>query len=473
MSNHIRTNLSNSQLFLDDSWIASSAFVRRQWHTPRRHPEPVIKADHRRNHHCPLMYGSVVQFNGMFHAWYPVWTGCKTINAHYAHSSDGIDWVQPNLGLHEAFGSRENNIILVPDVPNGFIDDLTVIHEPADRKWPLKMLYWERHYVTRKDGASVNNEGYFLARSKDGVHWEKCGMVLKDYGDRFNALPVKFKGKFRAMVREPDMSVRNPQGRVASYIESSDLKTWSKPQLAMVADTEDGPYMEIYSVVPFAYEGIVLGGIERMHKSPDKLDTEIAWSRDGKFWSRSRERQSFIPWGAPDSWNDTWINLSASQPIRVKNDLWFYYSGRHSGHGVELPHYYGGIGLATLRVDGFCSIHATERLGRFTTPAFTWPGGELLVNADCRRDLHSYPFLHSGGYVRAEVLDATGKPVKGYDMASCKPFSLNSWKTPGCFAALIWENNRKLDQLQGRKIQLHFTMRDAHLFAFKAGQPAI
>jgi hypothetical protein len=472
MSPHIRTALTNSQLFFDDSWIASSAFVRRQWHTPLRHPHPIIQADRPWDNQCPVMFGSVKQFNGLFHAWYPVWTRDHSMRVCYAQSKDGIDWITPDLGLYDTLGARGTNVVLVSDSPEGIIDDLTVIDDPSDRQWPLKMLYWDRHGATQHDGTRATSEGYHLARSSDGITWEKCGQVLRNYGDRFNALPVKFKGKFRALVREPNMYDTYPQGRVASYIESNDLKTWSKPQLAMAADTEDPPYMEIYSVVPFVYEGLVLGGIERMHKSPDKLDTEIAWSRDGKIWSRSRTRQSFIPLSNPDRWDDRWINLSASQPIRVNNDLLFYYSGRHGAHQGHPLRCFGGIGVATLRVDGFCSMNATERPGSFTTPAFTWPGGELLINADCRRNLDSFPFLHSGGYVKVEVRDAGGKPIKGYEMATNKPFTLNTWNMPGCFAAVTWQSDRKLHKLTGRTVQLHFAMRDSHLFAFKAGQLA-
>ena len=59
------------------------------------------------------------------------------------------------------------------------------------------------------------------------------------------------------------------------------------------------PAMQIYSLVAFRYGNLLLGGIERMHMSPDKLDTEIAWSHDGGLPTAIARAfgPSFIPWG--------------------------------------------------------------------------------------------------------------------------------------------------------------------------------
>ena len=88
-----------------------------------------------------------------------------------------------------------------------------------------------------------------------------------------------------------------------------------------------------------------------------------------------------------------WLNLPTNPPIVNYNQLWFYYSGRAGGHGAQFPEAYGAIGLATLRIDGFCSMYGGEQAGAILTKPVTWPGGELMVNADPRRDISGH---HSG-----------------------------------------------------------------------------
>ncbi len=456
-------DLSNAQLFLDDRWVALSCNVRRQWHVPRRMPEPVIKADHRWEQYCPVMYGSVLRRDGVFHAWYPGWTRNPQPLVCYARSEDGIHWTKPALGLCEVFGSKDNNVLMRSAHPDGLIDNLTVVEDPDDPQWPLKMFYWDGGWDTPEQ---KEMSGIYMASSKDGIHWENRRRVIPGCGDRFNALPVKHQGQFVILLRGSHRKYQ--QGRIAACTRSRDGVEWSPAQWALAADAEDPPFMEVYSIVPFAYAGLILGGIERMHKSPDKLDTEIAWSDDGCQWSRSRTRPSFIPFGTENRWDDTWINLSASQPIRMGNELWFYYSGRHGAHGVAEPHNYGGIGLATLRLDGFCSLGAGHLRGFIQTPVFTWPGGELQVNADCRADLSSHPKLYSGTGVHVEVRDDTGKPIEGFELDQSQPFLENSIHQPEGYATMSWKSGAKLAGLAGRPIQLWFTLQNAHLYAFKS-----
>jgi len=106
----------------------------------------------------------------------------------------------------------------------------------------------------------------------------------------------------------------------------------------------------------------------------------------------------------------------------------FYYSGRAGGHGAQFPEAYGAIGLATLRIDGFCSMYSGEQPGAILTKPVTWPGGELLVNADPRRDISGH---HSGddgtyGSIRVELRDADNKPLAGYRFADCNPINRNT-----------------------------------------------
>jgi hypothetical protein len=409
------------------------------------------------------MYGSAMHWRGKFRMWYCGWTRTISPRACYAESDDGVVWVKPNLGLNAFEGSRENNVILhsMSD-PKGLIDDLTVIDDADDAEWPLKMLFWDGDF-TRPDGV----RGICAARSRDGIHWERLpGMALPNWGDRFNALPVKQDGKYVVYGRAP---MKGGVGRSVWRSESPDLIQWSQPQLVLTRDVEDPAYLQYYSVSVFPYESLVLGGLERMHFSPDKLDTELIFSHDGSHWERARTRPSFLPWGADGAWDDTWANLPASAPIRWNNQLWFLYSGRSGAHGVQYPYNTGGIGLATLRLDGFASLKAEAKDGWVVTPAMTWPDADLSVNFDPRGELRMHPGEREGE-LSVEARGEDGLAVPGYSWADCAPFRTNTERAPNGCMPIQWKEGRSLRTLAGRNIRLAFRFRSGHLFSFRAGK---
>jgi hypothetical protein len=91
----------------------------------------------------------------------------------------------------------------------------------------------------------------------------------------------------------------------------------------------------------------------------------------------------------------------APTPLRVNDELWFYYTGYDELHDL-LP-YHSAIGLAKLRKDGFASLDADECPGEILTKPFSGTGGVMQVNFDSR-----------GGRLLVEVLDAEGRVIPGY-----------------------------------------------------------
>ena len=398
-------DLRNSQLFLDDRLIDDHVRVQRVWHQPQKYPKPVMEGKYPWEGDCPCLYGTVLRVDGKFRMWYVGTRNSSKPRVCYAESDDGIHWERPFLGICEFGGNRNNNIVIQPKYPDGFIDDCAMIYEPDD-EWPYKLLYW--------DSLDVNPDhwGIFATRSKDGIHFESLGNVLHKWDDRFAAVTDKVDGKYRVygrgtfetgveraglwQGRRTDFVTEYgldpfPRKRPVSYTESEDLIHWTPGEQVMKPDTDDPWQMQFYSLTPFYYEGIWLAGALRMHTIPDLLDEELVWSYDGKDWRRSIPRQPFIPLGPKGNFDSVWLNLPTNPPIVNYNQLWFYYSGRAGGHGAQVPEAYGAIGLATLRIDGFCSLYGGEQPGALLTKPVTWPGGELLVNADPRRDITRPP----------------------------------------------------------------------------------
>jgi hypothetical protein len=457
-------DLFQPQLFLDDTWIEDSAFVVRQWHQPRKYPQPVLTAEHPWERWCPLMYGTVLYHGDRFKMWYCVWTrGEHKSRVCYAESRDGVAWEKPFLGLCEFEGSKDNNIVLDSiHGAAGLVDCISVIDDTGDEEWPLKALYWDG--MPDKSGVS----GICAGRSRDGIHWDRSlGCVLPNWDDRHNVVSRKIDGEYILYGRAP---IKVPKGRSVWRTTSRDLQQWSEPELVLSRDVEDPPHLQYYSAAAFPYSDLMIAGLERMWLSPDRVDTEIVWSRNaGRDWHRARTRPSFIPWGAENSWDSTWLNLPSNGPVEHKKRLWFYYSGRSGAHGVPYPFNHGNIGLALLRIDGFASLRGEDSRasGWVLTPPLEWPDAELYLNLDPRSSLASHPG-YCDGEIAVEVRDEANAVITGFSWDECLPMRDNTADKPKSSEIVRWRE-KSLSSLAGRCIRLAFRIRYAHLYSFQAG----
>ena len=147
------------------------------------------------------------------------------------------------------------------------------------------------------------------------------------------------------------------------------------------------------------------------------VEPQLAVSRNTVSWTRYR--QPFIQRGQPGAWD--WGQVYASGPVRHKEKLLFFYNGSDLTHNGRSPRPYEkayarpvrrGIGLATLRPDGYVSIEADSYAsGCLTTHRFRQEfGGRLNVNVDA-----------SAGELGYEVLEDTGKPIPGFTVSDCDP----------------------------------------------------
>ena len=132
-------------LFLDDSRLADVCRATRVWHQAKKLPEPVLRGDQAWERGGVAAYGSVLRWRGRYHIWYSNWLRSPDLmpGVCYAVSDDGIHWTKPRLGLVEALGSRENNLVLRAQGQGSLIDDITVFEDVDDEQWPLKALFWD------------------------------------------------------------------------------------------------------------------------------------------------------------------------------------------------------------------------------------------------------------------------------------------------------------------------------------------
>ena len=62
----MKPNLSQTQLFLDDRWIAESCRIQRIWHEAQKYPEPVLKAEYPWEYHAPVAFGTILKRQDKF-----------------------------------------------------------------------------------------------------------------------------------------------------------------------------------------------------------------------------------------------------------------------------------------------------------------------------------------------------------------------------------------------------------------------
>jgi hypothetical protein len=258
---------------------------------------------------------------------------------------------------------------------------------------------------------------------------------------------------------------------------SDDFDSWSEPVMVADINEKDPPGTEIYTMAVHIDGGQYVGlgqlyGIGTTHL----LEFELLASRDGLSWARVHQGEKFLPCGGPGEW-DRFNNSISCDPVRVGDELWFYYSGRtnrHAGYsgddwGTEddltvrarlgstvdgplrglpaFPGMRGAIGLAKLRLDGYVSLGASYDGGSVTTMPVLPSGSNLHVNAACR-----------WGEILVEVLGPDGKPVHG---GISRPVRGDSTDL-----AVRWPDDGPNPLTAGEPVQLRFKVRNAKLYAY-------
>lgn len=242
--------------------------------------------------------------------------------------------------------------------------------------------------------------------------------------------------------------------RGVARMTSKELWTeWTaQPQTILMPDETDSEhgYNYFYGMPVFPFAGIYWGFIQSFRLN-DFMHAELAWSRDGIHFERLPHRPKLIEYGADGSWDDT-IILACPAWVEVGDEWWIYYNGWDGPHGTTERT--GGIGLATIRKEGFISLRGPKGGGVVCTRRLRWPGGGLFVNATA-----------TGGELKVRVSDERRRPLPGFDYADCAAFTGDS------VAHEVKWKNKSLDALAGQVVRLEFFLRDADLYSFRAAGP--
>lgn len=407
---------SASQLFADDHLIEHSESLYRRLNRPKKSAEPFLVADKPWEGEG-IVYGSIVEHDGEYRLYYKGWRQAEklTIEQHLkkhgrgkfpiclARSRDALSFSKEPL--KDAVHPNTNIVIDDP------IDDFTVCKDPddPDPQQRFKLL------------ASRGNwwAGLTPATSPDGIRWtwgEDHAVAF--FGDRCSYCYDPLKKKHIAWSRNYQLL----GGRVIVHKETADFRRWndvreSHPKLVMQPDRYDHEQSWFYGGYPFWYQSLYFAYLEVYYIHLQRLDTQLACSRDGHNWTRLCQREVFLPNGEHGAFDAYWIVPTFNPPIARDGRLLIHYNGRPDPHTQpgfsHIPPGMGGaFGLATLREDGFVSLDATGTQGVLETkvlqPPANWQALELNV---C-------PFRTGGGSdpmrVQVDVLSASGEPLCGY-----------------------------------------------------------
>ena len=179
-------------------------------------------------------------------------------------------------------------------------------------------------------------------------------------------------------------------------------------------------------------------------------------------WSDATRRAVFLPYGKRDrDWDWGYVTpYFTPEPIIIDDRIYFFYAGSNAKHwwtwtgdppkkDPDAKPPTKGVGLATLRRDGFVSVNGPKEDGTMTTRAFVFLGDTLLLNADA-----------VGGAIAVEVLDREGRPIDGFGRDEAVVMTEDKIRH-----TLAWKGHKDLHQLQGRPIRLRLHLRSSRVFS--------
>jgi len=441
------------QLFVDDFLVEQTTLTRTH-HRTRYHPaSPILVPDRPWEHDAmqgkpkkatSIVFGDGVWYDpadNLFKMWY---MGSNLKRLCYATSTDGLNWVKPELDIVPG-----TNILLDQERDSGTV---WLDHNETDPARRFKMFTT----VPRPEGDGFRPAIYYSA---DGIDWGEPLIVGGGIGDRTTIFYNPFRERWIYSIRQ----LIEPWGRSRRYAECTDLvdglaNLGRLSRLWLTADRFDprnpnpgahDTHPQLYNLDGVPYESLLVGLFTIWQGSSfpgvqKRNEVLVGYSRDGFHWDRPYRRPFAGVNEADGAWN--WSNVqSCSSGCLVMGDtLYFYVSGRgRTGEPAS-------TGLAVLRRDGFVSIDAGAEEGVLTTRPVIFTGRHLFVNVDC-----------PAGLLTVEVLDRDGNVIAPFSKDDCVPLAVDR-----TLQQVRWNDTDDLSALAGQPVRFRFHLRHGRLYAF-------
>jgi len=349
----------------------------------------------------------------------------------YAKSKDGINWIRPNLGLHEFQGSKNNNIVYPG--PFGFDDGALLFPYPNQKPDapPAQRYLAPGARIERTSAGAVIR--LFLFASPDGVRWSQVGekALINGLG---TAKPSTYYPPTNLLDSDHSLFWDSPSQQYFLYLRdqrvlastgellravrratSTDLVNWSYPEWTHMNPSPPDqfytfgarPYFRaphFYLAFPMRYARWRNAPLPTEYKKQlgaGVSDTVFVSSRDGLHWDR-RFLDAFIRPGLdPLKWTDRSNHTSMGLVATGPNEMSVY-----TLEYFRLPE--PRVRRYVMRTDGVASINAPYAGGQFTTKPLLFRGNRLLINAS----------TSAVGGVRVEILDAARETTSSSSSAT-------------------------------------------------------
>ena len=453
------------QLFVDDYLIDEKINITRVYHPFTKYEgNPLLIADRPWEGRTSYVYGTVLpkeQGEG-YRMWYQGWTGKEYTNL-YATSIDGLDWRKPELGIVDFNGSALNNIFLRRTKEDHLPQ---VIYTPWEKDPDRRYKLINYDYGRTKPNNLVS--GFWGAYSEDGIHWMDVDKnpVLIDPGDVGNFV---WDAHAKRYIGYPKVfaPVRGFNRRCVGVTATTDFERWPSAQLILVPDKADDYWIsggnqrtEFYGLTAFPYQSAYIGFLWIFHITDGKNDgpifCELVSSRDGINWMRQEalngKRLPILPTGPKGAW-DAGMVFTTNHPLVEGNRIKMWYGGSSATHSGREDSARSGIGMATLRKDGFASLDACATEGIVTTKRLKNVHGIFRVNANAAE-----------GWLKVELLDANGKVLPGFSRNECNPAKVDDTNIQ-----VTWQRHKEIPAITGG-IYIRFILKNASLYSFDAGE---
>ncbi len=381
----------------------------------------------------------------------------------YAESTDGINWVKPELNLHEFRGSTKNNLIL----PDG--DERRISHNFMVFKDTRAGVPDDERY---KGVGGSRKRGLFRMVSADGIRWRMFSDEPIFFGYPLDTVNVAMWSEHEQCYVAYIRTWTDTSGgeefrgyRTISRATSPDFLTWTEPERMDFGATPDEhiytngthPYFRaphIYIALPFRY---VDDQTALTEAEMDAWNFDLDWqrhgasdavlmsSRGGNHYDRTF-MESFI---RPGLDRGSWVcrsNCPAVGVVQTSDTEMSLYLQTH----YMLPDYH--LRRYSLRLDGFASVNASFAGGEMITKPIQFSGDKLTVNLS----------TSSVGSIRVEIQDETGVPLNGFALEECDIAFGDE-----IAQVVTWKGSADVSSLAGRTVRLRFVMKDADLYALQ------
>lgn len=433
--------------FIDESEVTLKQQLYRMVHPARRESlEPVLPANGQ-DEGTAIGYAAAVrpEPDGPFLLYYMCHGDGRL---RLARSGDGRKWERRGAALTEPDQYAVDNMAVVP------------VGRGAD-PWFCGACRAGYVYCRGSKTEGGAPRGLHLVRSLDGEHLEvrKPG-ILPGVGDR-SSLYFDPVDQIYGLISRP--SGRMPgfrrgelhRVRTANLWRSRDLVDWENHGIVLAYDERDRHDVEIYGMQPFRHGNRLLAWVEVYYRGVERLDTQLAHSRDGLHWKRVEPRDPALAMGGEGAWDSHWAVPTNNPPFTAGDRMLVLYSGSGTKHGSKDRHR-RGIGLASLRRDGWVSLEAGRQEGVVVTrPLPLEQPMRLELNANCY-----------SGYITVEVMAAMdgqeSTPLAGYSQDLSRMEQVDGVRLP-----VHWGEQTVVPAQPASRCYLRFAMQQASFFAYR------